>query len=301
MTFQEFTDKYQKVRVEEYQNNVLEKVPNPIVSCRVSTYQHAPYIKQCLDGILMQKTNFPFEIVIGEDESSDGTREICIDYANKYPNVIRLFLHKRENNVLVHGRPSSFFQGTYTIFKLRGKYQAICEGDDFWTDPLKLQNQVDFLENNKDFSICFTDYKVFDESKRKFNYPDLKYKYKNKSVFYRNDIILSNFIPTTTVMFKTRKEVFSKLDPSLYPGDWFLHVLNSEYGKIKFLPFESTVYRKHDGGVCSASNPIDNNMKYLKSIKIFRKLYSKKYSVQVLFNIMVIKMRLQNLKFKIFR
>lgn len=299
MTFQQFIDKYQKVPVEEYQNNVLETVPNPMVSCRVSTYQHAPYIRQCLDGILMQKTNFSFEIVIGEDESSDGTREICIEYANKYPDVIRLFLHKRENNILVHGQPSSFFQGMYTIFHLRGKYQAICEGDDYWTDPHKIQKQVDFLEKNNDFSICFTDYLVYNEKSKKFNYPALKNLYKNKSVFSRNQLIFSNFIPTATVMFKTRQEVFSKLDINFYPGDWFVHILNSEFGKIKFLPFESTIYRKHDGGICSASNPIENNMKYLNSIKKFRKLYPKNYSVQFIFNLAILKIQLQNIKLKL--
>jgi glycosyltransferase involved in cell wall biosynthesis len=267
-----------------------------IIAIWMVTYNHELYIKKAIESVLMQKTDYNFKLFIGEDYSTDATRGICIKFANQFPDKIELILNETNiganlNGALVYNR----------CFNSGAKYIAMCEGDDYWTDPLKLQNQVDFLENNKDFSICFTDYKVFDESNRKFNYPDLKNKYKNKSVFSRNDIILSNFIPTATVMFKTRKEVFSKLDPSLYPGDWFLHVLNSEYGKIKFLPFESTVYRKHDGGVCSASNPIDNNMKYLKSIKIFRKLYSKKYSVQVLFNIMVIKMRLQNLKFKIFR
>jgi glycosyltransferase involved in cell wall biosynthesis len=157
MTFQEFIDKYQKVPVEEYQNNVLEMVPNPMVSCRVSTYQHAPYIRQCLDGILMQKTNFLFEIVIGEDESSDGTTEICLEYAKKYPDIIRLFLHKRENNILIDGNPSAKFQSTYTRYKLRGKYQAICEGDDYWTDPYKLQKQVDFLEENPEYGMVHSE------------------------------------------------------------------------------------------------------------------------------------------------
>ena len=100
MNFEEFRNKYQKVPVDEYPNTVLKDIPKPMVSCRVSTYMHAPYIKQCLDGVLMQKTEFPFEIVIGEDESNDGTREICIEYAQKYPDKIRLFLHSRENNIL---------------------------------------------------------------------------------------------------------------------------------------------------------------------------------------------------------
>ena len=264
-----------------------------MVSVKMITYNHENFIAQAIESILMQETDFLFNLIIADDCSPDNTEEIVkkIISTNPKGHLINYFRH--EKNIGIN------LNGIFGLNQCHGKYIAMCEGDDYWTDPLKLQNQVDFLENNKDFSICFTDYKVFDESNRKFNYPDLKNKYKNKSVFSRNDIILSNFIPTVTVMFKTRKEVFSKLDPNLYPGDWFLHILNSEYGKIKFLPFESTVYRKHDGGVCSASNPIDNNMKYLKSIKIFRKVYSKKYSVQFLFNLVILKIRIQNIKFKL--
>ena len=137
--------KYQKAPVEEYPNQVLEAVPEPVVSVQVSTYQHADFIRDCLDGILMQETDFPVEILIGEDESSDGTREICKAYADRHPDKIRLFLHRRENNIAIHGRPTGRFQSTYTRFKCRGTYIALCEGDDYWTDPLKLQKQVDFL------------------------------------------------------------------------------------------------------------------------------------------------------------
>jgi glycosyltransferase involved in cell wall biosynthesis len=125
----------------------------PVVTTRTMVFNHAPYLRQCIEGIIDQKTTFPFEIVIGEDESSNSTMEICIEYAKKYPDIIRLFLHKRENNILIDGKPSAKFQGTYTMYKLRGKYQAICEGDDYWTDPLKLQKQVD-LEEYQQASMC---------------------------------------------------------------------------------------------------------------------------------------------------
>ena len=157
MTFEEFKARYEKMPVEEFPNNVLQAVPKPIVSFRVSTYMHAQYIRQCLDGILMQQTTFPYEIVIGEDESTDGTREICIEYAKRYPDKIRLFLHKRGNNIKIDGQPTPKFQGIYSMYMCRGKYQAMCEGDDYWTDPYKLQKQVDFLENNPDYGLVHTD------------------------------------------------------------------------------------------------------------------------------------------------
>jgi glycosyltransferase involved in cell wall biosynthesis len=272
---------------------IIDEGELPLVTIFNWAFNHKDYIRESIDSILMQKTNFKVEIIIHDDSSTDGTKEIITEYQQKYPHLF--------NNILqVENQWSQGKSVMDPLFeKAKGKYIALTHGDDYWTDPCKLQKQVDFLENNKEFSICFTDYLVYDESGKKINYPELKNKYKNKSVFSRNNIIFSNFIPTVTVMFKTRKEVFSKLDPNLYPGDWFLHILNSEYGKIKFLPFESAVYRKHDEGVCSATSPIINNQKYLKSIKIFRKVYSKNYKVQFLFNIVVIKIRLQNIKFKL--
>ena len=106
MTFEEFNDKYQKVPVEEYPNSVSTK---PTVSVCVQTYQHTHFIRDCLEGILMQETDFPFEILLGEDASTDGTREICIEYADKYPDKIRLFLHHRENNISIGGSPTGRF------------------------------------------------------------------------------------------------------------------------------------------------------------------------------------------------
>ena len=259
------------------EQKLIEDEQLPLVTVFNWAFNHKDFIRESIESILSQKTNFRVEIIIHDDSSTDGTKEIILEYQHRFPNLFNNIL--QEENQWSQGKSVMvpLFENT------RGKYIALTHGDDYWTDPYKLQKQVDFLENNNDFSICFTDYKVFEEGSKNFYYPDLKNKYKNKSVFSRNDIILSNFIPTATVMFKTRKEVFSKLDPNLYPGDWFLHILNSEYGKIKFLLFESTVYRKHDGGVCSATSPIINNQKYLKSIKKFRKVYSKNYKVQFLF------------------
>ena len=126
-----------------------------MVSVKVSTYQHADFIRDCLDGILMQEADFPVEILIGEDESSDGTREICKAYADRHPDTIRLFLHRRENNIAIHGRPTGRFQTMYTRFKCRGKYIALCEGDDYWTDPLKLQKQAEFMEERSDCVLTY--------------------------------------------------------------------------------------------------------------------------------------------------
>src|SRR6478735_1262142 len=110
MNFKEFKEKYQFKEVEEYPSKANT---NPLVSVCVQTYQHVNYIKECLDGILMQQTDFPFEVLLGEDQSTDGTREICIEYAQKYPDKIRLFLHHRENNIKINGRQTGKFNFLY--------------------------------------------------------------------------------------------------------------------------------------------------------------------------------------------
>jgi len=111
------------------------------------TYNHERYISEAIDGILMQECDFEYELVIGEDYSTDNTRKICEQYAAKYPNKIKLL--QSVNN---WGMNSNFIR---TVKECNSKYIALCEGDDYWTDPLKLQKQVDFLEKNKEYSLCF--------------------------------------------------------------------------------------------------------------------------------------------------
>lgn len=112
----------------------------PLVSVCMITYNHEKYIKDAIEGILMQKTSFPIELIIGEDCSTENTRKIVEDYAEKYPNLI--FAQYSEKNL---DMMNNFFN---VLQAVRSKYIALCEGDDYWTDPLKLQKQVDFLANN---------------------------------------------------------------------------------------------------------------------------------------------------------
>jgi glycosyltransferase involved in cell wall biosynthesis len=150
MNFSQFKEKYEKVKVIEYPNKVTQ---NPKVSVFVQTYQHVKFIKQCLESILSQETNFEFEIVLGDDLSTDGTREICIEFAERYPEKIRLFLHHRENNIFIDESPTGRFNFLYNFYEARGEYISICEGDDYWIDKCKLQKQVDFLNQNKEYLL----------------------------------------------------------------------------------------------------------------------------------------------------
>ena len=132
----------------EIENNVLNAVPQPLVSIRTSAYNHGKYIRQCIEGILMQKTDFTFEYIIGEDFSKDDTREIVMEYAAKYPDIIRVVT--ADYNVGMKAN------GERCIMRCRGKYMALCEGDDYWTDPYKLQKQVSYLEEHPECALVYT-------------------------------------------------------------------------------------------------------------------------------------------------
>ncbi|MDG7000143.1 MAG: glycosyltransferase [Nitrososphaerota archaeon] len=226
----------------------------PVVSVTVITYQHKAYISQCLDGILAQKTQFPFEVVIGEDGSSDGTREICIDYAEKHPDKIRLFLRDRKLTQLNDEERESVaqFNGVWTRMSARGKYVALCDGDDYWVDSSKLQRQVDFLEANQDFAMCFHKVKI---SKRGRMVRDYITDIPAQVTTIEDLIEWGNYIQTPSVMY--RNDLIKEFPEWYYRspvGDFPLHLLNALHGKIMYIDREMAVYRVHKGGVWSQRN-----------------------------------------------
>ena len=131
-----------------------------VVSISCITYNHAPYIRQALDGFIMQQTNFRFEVLIHDDCSTDGTDDIIREYATKYPDIIKPLYE--EENQYQNGKPHG--SAVWNFPRAKGKYIAICEGDDYWTDPLKLQKQVDFLESHPDFSMVFANVRLHYDS-----------------------------------------------------------------------------------------------------------------------------------------
>lgn len=242
-----------KLQKEYLGNDKSVNLLNPLVSVCIQTYNHEKYIKECLDSILLQKTNFDFEIILGEDDSNDATRQICIDYANKHKNKIRLFLRDRETTQLKdkNGTLLRRLNGIFTRMTAKGKYIALCEGDDYWTDPLKLQKQVDFMENNKDYSACFTNATIvneLDKTTRLFvNY----IKEGNVSLF---DIILrgGGIYPTASIVYRSLvndNQRFIQI-PEL-AGDTLLIINAALLGKIFFIDNNTNVYRQWSGGVYS--------------------------------------------------
>src|SRR5574344_1986516 len=131
----------------------------PLVVIRCITYNHESYIRDCLNGFVMQKTTFPFVAVVHDDASTDKTADIIREYAEKYPDIIKP-IYETENQYSKSDGSLERIMNAHT----KGKYIALCEGDDYWIDPLKLQKQVDFLEANPEYSMCFHKAKVIDET-----------------------------------------------------------------------------------------------------------------------------------------
>lgn len=251
LDFDQFKEMYMNVPVEEYPNNVLEAIPEPVLSVHIITYQHVNYIRDAIEGVLIQKTDFPLEIIIGDDESTDGTREICIEYAKKYPNKIRLFMHKRENNISILGNPSHIFQYAFNSYNLRGKYVAVCSGDDYWIDPLKLQKQVDFLNNNNEYSITGHDAKIVDANKNLINesrLPDRFKKDASKDELKKGYFILALSMCFRNIFYKIPKEFFNIINE-----DKFIISLLGAHGKYKYLSeIRRSIYTKHDNSIWSS-------------------------------------------------
>lgn len=225
----------------------VNQVP-PVVSVTVITYQHRDYIAGCLDGILMQKTSFPFEIIIGEDESTDGTREICMEYAKKNPDKIRLFLRSRNTSQYYDddGKFVTRFNGIWNRMSTRGKFVAWCEGDDYWTDPYKLQRQVDFLETNPDHGLVFTDCSLSYQESGRF----VRSRYEKEIIHVGRafeKLLEKNFIATPTVC--ARRDLVLKgneliiLHPHWVMGDYPMWLEISRHAQIGFLNKVTAVHR----------------------------------------------------------
>lgn len=247
----------------------------PLVSVCVQTYRHAPFIAACLDGILRQKTSFPFEILLGEDDSDDGTREICIEYARKYPQSIRLFLHTRENVIYVNGIATGRFNFFYNLSEARGKYIAFCDGDDYWTDPYKLQTQVGFMEENDACNLCWTRFQTLDQS------TGLLSDDRNGTYFNGNSITVPFDFKTfyegwhigmPTLLFRNGAMLERLTHKYKYSKD--IHLISELLltGKGICLNLFTAVYRKHPDGIYSGATIKDQlKMSYLCYREIFQK------------------------------
>lgn len=240
--------------------------PDLLVSVVVPTYQHAGFIATCLDSILGQETTFPIEILVGEDESTDGTREICQRYAAEHPDRIRLFLRSRKDVMYIMGRPTGRANLLHLLREAKGKYIAMCEGDDHWTDPLKLQLQVDFMETHPEHAACFHRAMLLrGTTEEPFKFPD---SVDPLNVRYVDLIRYANFIPTASLLFRNILGDLPAWMAKLPFADMGLHLLLSRHGKIACLNEFMSVYRITGQGAWSGLPTDAQDRSYLRFAKL---------------------------------
>lgn len=219
----------------------------PLVTVCISTYQHGSFIRQCVESVLAQQTDFDFEIVIGEDESTDGTREECQLLAAKFPGKIRLLLHERKDVLFINRQPTGRANFMKMVQAANGKYIALCEGDDFWIDQLKLQKQVSYLEANPDCAMVCAHAKKVDESgaeKDQITMPE-------KERFTISDLAQANFIFTASSVFRAEQLKAAIEMPDFritLAGDYFIEMIAASHGYIQYFREVQVAWRIHGGG-----------------------------------------------------
>lgn len=236
----------------------------PLLSIVTITYNHEPFIAKTIEGVLMQQVKFPIELIIAEDCSTDGTRAICQQYAEEYPDLIRLITSDSNVGAIANERRA--------MLAARGKYIAFCEGDDYWTDPLKLQKQVDFLESHPDYSVTFHRCKHFnvqtnemvDDNCGELLTTDEQGIDVTTSMFFENWITQ----PLTMVYRAASFDLDVALQYNYYRDmHQIYHLLQA--GKGYLFAFNGGVRTMHEGGVASL---LSNEQKVLTAITIAQEM-----------------------------
>jgi glycosyltransferase involved in cell wall biosynthesis len=233
------------------------EMSNPLLSVCLITYNHETYIRQAIEGVLMQQVNFPWEFIIAEDCSPDNTRAILLEYKAKYPELIHLIL--QEKNV---GPGRNFID---LLSAANGKYIAYFEGDDYWTDPLKLQKQVDFLETHPEYSICCHRSQALQADTGIMALLPKQ----GKTDSDITDLLRYNFILSLTIVFRNYhlKNYINHFWKK--QSDYALHLSNAQFGKIRYLDDVMSVYRMHNSSTwsnVSISNRIESVIRDYREI-----------------------------------
>ncbi|MGG5487535.1 glycosyltransferase family 2 protein [Gaetbulibacter sp. PBL-D1] len=246
----------------------------PKVTVCCITYNHEKYIAECLDGFLLQQTNFDVEFLIHDDASTDGTQNVIL---SKVGNDSRFQLILRKENIKSTGVP--VFPILYK--KAKGDYIALCEGDDYWTDPLKLQKQVDFLEANSDYVICFHNTQLYNDNKRTFLEDEITRKVPDTTTIL--DMAYGNYIHTPSVVFRNSFVLPDWFNQCVL-GDWTLYMIIIEGGKVKKLNDLMCVYRVHESSLWSSKAKEYRYEKTLENVRVIKDNYSFTTPVKTILN-----------------
>jgi glycosyltransferase involved in cell wall biosynthesis len=264
MDFIEFQKNYEKVAPAIYSS---AKCKLPLLSICVQTYNHENYISECLDTLINQKTLFEYEIILGEDNSSDNTRSICKQYADKYPEIITLILHEDDNKIKVNSKTTGNFNALYNYYSCRGKYIAFCEGDDYWTDRNKLQQQVNFLEEKTEFAFCFHRFKMLNNEGEIINTLDQPLQDISKVQLIEN---MTHHPLLSTICFRNNFMELPFQISEVLNVDTFLLSLLGQTGPAKYMKdISPSIYRVHRNGIWSNRFAKE---KYLLKIHTYTKL-----------------------------
>ena len=206
---------------------------NITVSIIMLTYKHEQFITRAIEGVVMQQTNFNWELIIADDCSPDGTAELCNVWSAKYNNIRYI----RNSTNLGANRN---FVNAYTISK--GKYVALCEGDDFWIDALKLQKQVDILEATPSLTGCFHDARVVSVNDELMQESIIPGDRKQTTIVRRVDLCSQNIVPTVSLLFRKMGQL-PEWFAQIKIGDYALHLLNGRSGNYHLINSVMASYR----------------------------------------------------------
>lgn len=258
-----------------------------LVTVCCTAYNHEKYIRNCLDGFIMQKTSFNYEVIVHDDASTDGTQDIIREYAEKYPDIIKPIYQKEnkyQNNISIIKE--------YILPQIRGKYVAFCEGDDFWCDPLKLQKQVQALESNPDSNLCVHSVQAINEDGSYLDktYPNHlinSYRLSSKDFF----CIACKDYEFQTTSYMIRADLYNSFlteDSELFDvapvGDWPMLLYFGSQGSVIFISDIMSCYRNNSyNSFCSTFNDVDLDKKIsfykqmIQMVKVFDEFTNYEY------------------------
>lgn len=214
----------------------------PKVSVVCMVYKHEPYLRQCFDGFVMQKTSFPIEILVNDDCSPDGSAKVMREYEEKYPDLFHCIY--QEENQYSKGK-MAWWEVLFPMAK--GEYIAICEGDDYWIDPYKLQKQVDFMDQHPDYVACFHNARVqYDDHVSLFNAMNENHYPSTEDIIKRHW-----FIATPTLFFRNVLREYPEWRGEVLNGDYLLELLLAREGKFYYMDDAMSVYRQDGQGMSS--------------------------------------------------
>lgn len=277
------------------QNMADKKKEKPFVLVLCMTYNHEKYIENALNGFVMQKTNFPFVVAVIDDASTDNNAQVIIDYLQRvcdadainssteeYGKVIDA-IPSTNSNCLLHvvllnenhyGKKSK--RPYYAQYEDNAKYISMCEGDDYWTDPYKLQKQVDFMNEHPDYSMCFHKAKVLsDVEEERTLYTQLEERECSAYEIYKEWLV-----PTCSVVYRVGLLPIENSTPPMVFGDIYMFLRLAEKGKLYHLNFVGAVYRRNSGGVSQKGN-VSLYIKLLKQYEYMEKRFPQPELVEV--------------------